>query len=323
MKAAIWTAYGPPEVIRPGEVETPTPKDDQVLIRVRASTVTAADCELRSFKVFSAFWLPLRLYIGISRPSRIRILGQELAGEIAGVGKDVSRFKEGDQVYGASDLHLSTNAEYICLPEKAMLAAKPPNISYEQAAAVPLGGPEALQYLQQANIQTGQRVLVIGAGGTIGTYGVELAKYFGAEVTGVDSEDKLEMIRSIGADQVIDYTREDFTKNGRTYDVIFDAPGKSSAARCEKSLAPRGRYFTANPGFSEQIRTAFELTTQPKQTAATYAERRNEGLDFLSTLLADGKINPVIDRRYPLEQTAEAHRYAETGRKKGNIVLTV
>jgi NADPH:quinone reductase-like Zn-dependent oxidoreductase len=322
MKAVIWTKYGPADVLQLADVAKPVPKDNEVLVRIYASTVTAADCELRDFKTFSPFWVPLRIYIGLLRPTRIKILGQELAGEIEATGKDVTLFKVGDQVFAATDLRLSANAEYTCLPEKAMMALKPANMSYDEAAAVPLGGPEAWQYLY-GNIQAGQKVLIIGAGGSIGTFGVQLARHFGAEVTGVDSTEKLDMLRSIGADHVIDYTQEDFTKNGQTYDVIFDAPGKSSYSRCERSLKPNGRYLSANPGGKEQIRTVWALIIHPNKTLSNYAGRRKDGLIAVRDLIEAGKIKSVIDRRYPLEQTAEAHRYVETGRKKGNVVITV
>jgi NADPH:quinone reductase-like Zn-dependent oxidoreductase len=275
VRAIIWTKYGPPEVLQLAEVEKPTPKDNEVLVRIYASTVTTADCELRDFKTSSPFWLPLRIYIGFLRPTRIKILGQELAGEIEAVGKDVTLFKEGDQVFAASDLRLSANAEYICLPEKGMMALKPANMTYEEAAAVPLGGPEAWQYLN-GNVQAGQKVLIIGAGGTIGTFAVQLAKLYGAEVTGVDSKEKLDMLRSIGADHVIDYTQEDFTKSGQTYDVIFDAPGKSSYSQSKRSLKQNGVFLSANPGGQDQIRTVWALITRPKKTLSNYASRRKE-----------------------------------------------
>ncbi len=321
MKAIVWTDYGPPDVLQLREVEKPAPKDNEVLIRVHATTVTAADCELRAFKspAMSLFWIPMRLYMGLRRPERVTILGQEVAGEIESVGKDVTLFKRGDQIFASAGLHLSAHAEYICLPEKAMMALKPANMSYEEAAAVPLGGVEAWRYLHE-NVHPGQRVLVIGAGGTIGTFGVQLAKYYGAEVTALDSTDKLDMLRSIGADHVIDYTREDFAKSGQTYDIIFDAPGKSSSAQCERLLKPDGRFLTANPGPSEQLRTMWKVMTRGGRAPAAYSA---EDLIAVRELIEAGKLKSVIDRRYPLEQTAEAHRYAETGQKKGNIVITL
>jgi NADPH:quinone reductase-like Zn-dependent oxidoreductase len=322
MKAIVWTKYGSPDGLQLQEVDKPAPKDDEVLIRVYATTVATADCELRSFKGITAFWLPLRLYIGLLKPTRITILGQELAGEIEAVGKDVTQFKKGDPVFAWAGLRLGGNAEYACLRENADMAIKPATMSFQEAAAVPLGGLEAWHYLN-GNVRAGQKVLIIGAGGSIGTFAVQLAKHFGAEVTGVDSTGKLDMLRSIGADQVIDYTQEDFTKNGQTYHVIFDAPGKSSFSRCKRSLKPYGQYLTANPGISQQLRTIWNSILHPAQTAPESPSRRKDDLISLRGLIEAGKIKPVIDRRYPLEQTAEAHRYVDTGRKKGNVVITL
>ena len=323
MKAIVWTAYGSPDVLQMQDVEKPTPSDNEVLVRIRATTVTTPDCELRTFKTFSALWLPLRLYVGLLRPTRVKILGQEIAGEIEAVGKDVTLFKEGDQVFALTGLRLSANAEFICLPEKAMMALKPANMTFEEAAAVPLGGPEAFHLLRPANIQSGSRVLIIGAGGTIGSYGVQVARHFGAEVTGVDSTEKLDMLRSIGAEQVVDYTREDFARNGQTYDVIFDAPGKSSFSRCEGSLKENGQYISANPGWSQLMRMGRGHITPGRKVQAAYSSPTKKDLLLVRELIEAGKIKAVIDRRYPLEKTAEAHRYAETGRKRGNIAITV
>ena len=324
MKAVVWTAYGPPDVLQLREVEKPAPKDNELLVRVRATTVTAGDCELRSFKTssLSLFAIPMRIYMGISRPTRVTILGQELAGEVEAIGRDVTRFKVGDKILAATDLRLSAYAEYACVSEKGMVALIPANMSYEEAATIPAGALEAWRYLR-GNIKPGQKVLIIGAGGSIGSFAVQIAKYYGGQVTGLDRTEKLDMLRSIGADYVIDYTRKDFTKSGLTYDVIFDAPGKSSESQCAKLLAQNGRYLTANPGPSVQIRTVLNVFTRTKDAMAQYADRRNEDLRTLRELLETGKVKPFIDRTYPLEQTAEAHRYADTGLKKGNIVITV
>ncbi len=251
MKAIICTRYGPPEVLELREVEKPTPKANEVLIRVHAATVTKGDCELRSLKLPLLWKLLLRIGFGIRAP-RKKILGQELAGDIESVGHAVTLFKRGDQVFASTGLHLGAYAEYDCLPEKGLIVTKPVNMTYEEAAAVPVGGLHALQYLRKANIQSGQKVLINGAGGSIGTVAVQLAKYNGAEVTGVDSTGKLDMLRSIGADHVIDFTREDFTKNREKYDVVFDTVGKSSYTATVGSLKENGFYLLGNPGDKRQ-----------------------------------------------------------------------
>src|SRR6266849_5194183 len=325
MKAMVWTKFGPPDVLQLQEVAKPAPKDKEVLIRIYATTVTAADCELRGLKVPLAFRLPIRIYMGLIRPGPM-ILGQELAGEIEAVGKEVTRFRKGDHVFGWSGLGLGAYAEYTCLPEDGVLAIKPSNITYEEAAALPLGGLEAVYFLRRGNIQSGQKMLIIGAGGSIGTFAVQLARYFGAEVTAVDSTGKLDMLRSIGADQVIDYTQADFTKSGETYDVIFDVVGKSSFSRSVRLLTLNGRYLLANPRLEHRVRGRWMSRRSSKKvipwknrTASEYTEDFN----FLKELIEAGKIQAVIDRCYPLEQTAEAHRYVDTGHKKGNVVITV
>jgi len=328
MKAIVWTKYGPPEGLQLKEVEKPTPKENEVLIRIYATTVTAGDCEMRSLKFPLMLGLVMRIYVGLRKPTRIKIIGQELAGEIEAVGKDVKLFKEGDQVFAALGFGMGAYAEYICLPEEpkemeGVLVIKPYNMTFEEAAAVPVGGLNALHFLRKGNIQSGQKVLINGAGGSIGTIAIQLAKYFGAEVTGVDSMGILDMLRSIGADQVIDYTQEDFTKSGQTYDVIFDVVGKSSFSRSIRSLKQYGRYLIANPGLSQMVRGRGTSMTSSKKVIGGTADYKTEHLIFLKELIEAGKIKSVIDRRYPLGQIAEAHRYVETGNKKGNVVITV
>jgi NADPH:quinone reductase-like Zn-dependent oxidoreductase len=322
MKAIVWTKYGPPNVLQFTEVEKPTPRDNEVLIRIVAATVTAGDCEVRSLKLPIWIQLPLRIYVGFRKPQRITILGQELAGEIEAVGKEVTRFKKGDQVFAATLFRFGAYAEYACLPE-TYPQLKPTNMTFEEAATIPTGGINGLHFLRTANIQSGQRILINGAGGSIGTYAVQIAKSFGAEVTCVDSAAKLDMLRSIGADHVIDYTQEDFTRSGETYDVIIDVVGKSSFSRSVRSLKPNGRYVLGNPSLSGMIRGRWTSTTTDKKVIFEQASYRAEDYAFLKELIEAGKIKPVIDRLYPLEQTAEAHRYVEKGHKKGNVVITV
>ncbi|HLF89698.1 MAG TPA: NAD(P)-dependent alcohol dehydrogenase [Anaerolineales bacterium] len=328
MKAIIWTKYGSPDGLQLREVARPAPKDNEVLIKVHAATVSTPDTELRRLKLPLLFAIPLRLFIGFIKPTRITILGTEFAGEIESAGKDVTLYKPGDQVFGYTGLGMGTYAEYMCLAEKpsalaSVMGNKPVNMSYEEAAAVPFGGLEALHSLGKIDVQRGQKVLIVGAGGSIGTWAVQLAKYYGAEVTGVDKPGKLEMLRSIGADQVIDYTREDFTKNGQTYDVIFDTIGKSPFSGSLRSLNEKGTYLNANPGLFGVLRWRLVSKRSSKKVIPWTAGYTRNNLLALKELIEAGKVKPVIDRRYPLEQAAEAHRYVDSGQKKGNVVITV
>jgi len=328
MKAIVWTKYGSADGLQLREVAKPTPSDNEVLIKVYAATASTADTELRRLKLPLLFAIPLRLYLGFIKPTRITILGTEFAGEIVSAGKDVTRYKPGDQVFGYTGLGMGTYAEYMCLAEKpsgmaGVLGKKPVNMSYEEAAAVPFGGLEALHSLQKADIQRGQKVLIVGAGGSIGTYAVQLAKHYGAEVTGVDKPGKLEMLRSIGADHVIDYTQEDFTKSGQIYDVILDTIGKSSFSGSLRSLKENGTYLNANPGLFGGVRMRWASKRSSKKVIPWTAGYTTDNLLALKELIEAGKIKPVIDRRYPLEQTAEAHRYVDGGHKKGNVVITL
>jgi NADPH:quinone reductase-like Zn-dependent oxidoreductase len=324
VRAIVWTRYGPADGLQLREVAKPVPKDDEALIRIHATTVTMGDCEIRSLKVPILFSLPMRAYMGLLRP-RNKILGQELAGEVESVGREVKVFKEGDQVFGCTGLHLGGYAEYVCLRARSaggMIAIKPANMTYEEAAAVPVGGLESVYLIREANVQGGEKVLIVGAGGSIGTFAVQLAKYSGAEVTAVDSAGKLDMLRSIGADHVIDYAREDFTGNGQTYDVIFDAVGKSPFSRSMRSLKEGGRYLLANPGMRNRLRRG-SSKGGTKRVIFGAAGANTKDLAYLRELIEAGKIRSVIDRRYPLEQVPEAHKYVETGAKKGNVAITV
>ena len=328
MKAIVCTRYGPPEVLHLKEVEKPTPRDNEVLIRIYATTVTAVDCELRRFNKFPLWiWLPGRIGLGITGP-RQKIQGHELSGEIESVGKDVKLFRKGDQVFAATGHSYGAHAEYKCMPEDGALAIKPANMTYEEAAAVPYGGGTALHFLRKTNIQSGHKVLINGAGGSIGTFAVQLARYFGAEVTGVCSTANLELVKSLGAEKVIDYTREDFTKTGLTYDIIFDAVAKSSFSRCKSSLKPGGIYLTTIPSLGVMLQMLWTSKFGRKKAifaASGFAPSSEmaKNLIFLKELIEAGKIKPVIDRRYPLEQITEAHSYVEKGHKKGNVVITV
>ncbi len=323
MKAIVCTKYGPPEVLQLQEVEKPTPKDNEVLIKVFATTANAADLRMRSADFPVLFWLPIRLMMGFRGPKH-NILGVELAGEIEIVGNAVTRFKPGDQVYASSGFAQGGYAEYICLPEGGRVAIKPANMTFEEAAAVPHGALCALHYLRAGKVQSGQHVLIFGASGSIGTYAVQLAKHFGAEVTGVCSAAKVDTVKSLGADHVIDYKKEDFTKNGQTYDVIFDTIGKSPFTGCVRSLKEDGSYLEAvHLTLSRIVQGLWISKTSSKKVIGGVAVYTAENLDFLRGLIEAGQLKAVIDRSYPLEQAAEAHRYAETGQKKGNVVITV
>ena len=326
MKAVVNSKYGPPEVLQLIEVEKPTPNDNEVLIKIYATTVTAGDCEMRSLKIPLGYQLMLRIGFGIRGPRNIKT-GTEVAGEIEAAGKDVKQFKVGDQVYGSTGMAFGANAEYICLLDKpgemeGGVAIKPANMSYEEAATVPFGGRDALHFLRKGDIQSGQKILINGAGGSIGTFAIQLAKYYGAEVTAVDSTAKLDMLRSIGADQVVDYTQEDFTKRGEIYDVIFDVIGKMSFSRSEKSIKQNGTYLLANP-VSQMVQGLWTRMTSSKKVIMETSSGTIADLIFLRELIEAGKLKTVIDRSYPLEQIVEAHRYVEKGGKLGNVVITV
>lgn len=323
MKAIIWTAYGPPDVLRLRKVEKPAPKDNEVLIKVRAVTVSAGDCEMRSLGLATWVQIPMRFYVGFRKPKRITILGSYLAGDVEAVGKGVTRFAIGDSVFGTTGFGFGAYAEYACLPESATLVTKPASMTYEEAAPVALGGLEALHFLRRANIQSGQTVLINGAGGSIGTYGIQLAKHFGAEVTAVDSAEKLDMLRSIGADHVVDYMHEDFSKSGVKYDVILDVVLKSSFSRILNSLNRNGVYLLTNPTLFKMARGAWVSRSGGKKVISAMTSPNAADLAYLKDLIEAGTIKTVIDRCYPLEQTAEAHRYVESGRKKGNVVIVI
>ena len=324
MKAIVHTAYGPPDELQLKEVEKPVPKEDEVLIKIHATTVTTTDCNARNLTfVPRLLRLPMRMEFGFRKP-KIEILGVDLAGEIEAAGKDVKRFEVGDQVFGTPEPALGAHAEYICIPEDGVLTKKPPNMTWEEAASIPLAGHTAIYFIRdQGNVQAGQKVLVIGASGAVGTCAVQLAKYYGAEVTGVCSSTNVELVKSLGADKVIDYTKEDFTQSGETYDVIFDAVSKSSFFRCRRSLRENGIYLVTLPNLAFLLQMPWASMVGDKKVRNGSRLATVEDLLFLKELFEAGKLKTVIDRRYPLEQTAEAFRYVEKGHKKGNVVITV
>ncbi|MEX2154234.1 MAG: NAD(P)-dependent alcohol dehydrogenase [Gemmatimonadaceae bacterium] len=304
------------------DVPKPTPKDKEVLIKTRATTVTSGDWRVRSLTVPTGFGLMARLALGISRP-RQPILGTELAGVVESIGKDVSRFKVGDEVFAFAGTAMGCHAEYRCMPENGRVALKPANLSCEEAAGLCFGGSTALDFFRRGKLRRGERVLVNGASGGVGTAAVQLAKHFGADVTAVCGPANVELVRSLGANQAIDYTKEDFTKNGETYDVILDTAGTARFFRSKGSLSDRGRLLVVLGGLPDLLMVPWASMTSSKRIVAGPAAERVEDLPVLAKLAAAGEFKPVIDRRYPFEQMVEAHRYVDSGRKRGNIVITL
>lgn len=322
MKAIVYERYGSPDVLQLKEVGKPTPKNNEILIKTHVTTVTSADCRVRSLNVPTGFGLIMRLVFGISRP-RQPILGSELAGVIESVGKNVSKFKAGDAVFAFSDAAMGCHAEYKCMAENGAVALKPSNLAFEEAAALSFGGTTALDFLRRGKLKRGESVLVNGASGAVGTAAVQIANHFGAFVTGVCSSANMELVKSLGASHVIDYTQEDFTQNGETYDVIVDAVGTAPFSRSKASLKERGRLLMVLAGLPDMLQALWMSMTGSKKVVAGPVTVRIEDLHFLSGLAEAGEFKPVIDRHYPFEQIAEAHRYVDTGRKKGNVVITL
>lgn len=320
MKAIIYESYGEPEVLKIKEIEKPTPRDNEVLIKIHATTVTLFDCWQRSSTAPTGFWLMSRLSSGLMKPKK-SILGTELAGEIESVGKGVTKFKRGDHIFGFS-ANLGTYAEYMVQTEDGTIAIKPNNMIFEEAAAVPQGALTALYFLRKANIQKGQKILIFGASGGVGTFAVQLAKYFGAEVTGVCSTKKIELVKNLGPDEVIDYTKEDFTKNNKIYDVIFDTIGKSSVSRSKKSLKKEGTYICATFGLPKLFQLLWLKLTSKKKIVIGLLEDKAEDLNFLKKLIEDGKLRSIIDKKYSMDEVVLAHKYLEDGRKNGQIVIS-
>lgn len=321
MKAVVRNHYGGPETLQLTEVAKPTPGPKDVVVRIKAATVTLGDCELRAFNVKTWLWLPLRLYMGLFGP-RIKILGQEFSGIVEAIGKNVTRFKVGDEVFGPTDMNMGAYAEYKCLPESHALFKKPARISFEEAATIPTGGINGLHFVRKSNVKPGDDVLINGAGGSIGTYATQLAKRLGATVTCVDSGIKLDMLKSIGADHVIDYQQQDFTKGERQFDVIIDIVGISSYSAVIRCLKPGGRYFMGNPDFWDMVRSAFN-PGDGKQVLIQFAPYKPEYFEYLMGLFEKGQLRSVIDRTFPLQQLREAHEYVDRGLKKGNVVISV
>ena len=334
MKAIVYIEYGPPDVLHLKEVEKPIPKDNEILIKIHATTVNYGDITARNFKNITAhefnmpmpLWLPSRIMFGFNKPKK-KILGSEFAGQVEAIGKNVKQFKPGDPVFGYRGQNMGTYAEYLCMPESGTVAIKPANVSYEEAAAIPYGVLMALNLLRKVNIQKEQKVLINGASGGIGNFAVQLARDSGAEVTGVCGTPRLEFVKSLGADKVIDYTKEDFTQSGETYDLIFDILGKSSFSRCKGSLKKPGIYLTTFIGFGILFKMLFTSKSKKKAVIAFTGLRpvaeRAKDLLFIRELLQAGKLKPVIDRQYPLEQITEAYRYVDQGHKKGTVLITL
>ncbi len=322
MKAIVYERYGPPDVLELKEVAKPGPGDNEVLIRTYSTTVTAGDCRVRSLHMPVGFGLIARLVLGVSRP-RQPILGSELAGKVEAVGKDVSRFKVGDEIFAFTGARLGCHAEYKCMPEDGAVVLKPANLTFDEAAAMSSGGTTALDFFRRAKLRSGEKVLVNGASGGVGTAAVQLAKHFDADVTAVCSTANMELVRSLGAHHVVDYTKQDFTENGETYDIIVDTAGTAPFSRSKDSLKERGRLLLVLSGLPDILGVPWVSMTSRKKVIAGPAAARAGDLSFLAELARAGEFKPVIDRRYRFGQMAEAHRYVDTGRKRGNVVITL
>ncbi len=330
MKAIVYTEYGSPDVLHLQDVEKPTPKENEILVKVYATPVNFGDLMGRKMGIVSReefhmptpLMLPVRLMFGYSKP-RNGILGSEFAGKVEAVGNNVTRFKEGDPVFGYRGMTMGANAEYLCMPEDGLVTSKPANMTYAEAATIPYGAITALCLLRKANIQAGHKVLVNGASGAIGSHALQLAKYYGAEVTGVCGTERMDMVKALGADKVIDYTQEDFTQHGETYDLIFDVLGKSSFSKCKGSLTENGNLLLASFKTKPLFQMAWTSLTGGKKVICAMASENQEDIILTRELIEAGKITTVIDRCYPLAQTAEAHKYIESGQKKGNVVIVI
>jgi 2-desacetyl-2-hydroxyethyl bacteriochlorophyllide A dehydrogenase len=317
MKAIVYSKYGPPEVLHLKEVEKPLPKDKEILVKIKATAANSGDCRIRRADPFA-----VRFFFGLIKP-KINILGGVFSGEIESIGKDVTLYKVGDKVFGSTDLRFGTYAAYICLPESGTLALKPDNLTHTEAAVIPFGGTAALHFLKKAAIKPGQKVLIVGASGAVGSAAIQLAKCFGADVTGVCSTLNIDLVKSLGADKVIDYSNEDFTQNGEIYDVIFDTVKTISVSRSLKSLNKKGTMILSAAGLSEMFQGFWISMTRDIKVLTGVIKITVENMNFLKELIEAGKMKPVIDKTYPLEQMAEAHAYVDKGHKKGNVAITV
>jgi NADPH:quinone reductase-like Zn-dependent oxidoreductase len=325
MKAVICSKYGPPESLHIKEVEKPVPKNNEILVKVYASAVTAADCRVRGFNVPPSYWFLARLALGLTKP-RKPILGMDFAGEVEVIGEVVKKYKVGDMVYGLMGDRFGGYAQYLCLSEDwkgVGMALKPDSLSFEEAAAIPFGGLTALYFLRESKIQEGQKILINGASGSVGAYAVQLAKFYGAYVTAVCSAGKIEMVKGLGADKVIDYNNNDFTKLGEIYDVVFDVAGKASISDCIKILKKNGTLLHAVASPAVTLKMKWASMTSKRKMVGGGPDPSTEDLMFLNKLIEQGTINPIIDRSYPMEQIIEAHRYVESGAKKGNVVISI
>lgn len=328
MRAMIWKKYGAPDNLQLQEVKTPTPNDDQILVKIHATSVTAGDCEIRRLQLPLGLSLPMRFYAGLFKPKRITILGQELSGEIVEVGKNVDNYQAGDQVFGTTGLSFGAYAEYIVLPSRpddgqGALALKPASVPHEEAAVLPTAGLEALHYLRDSNIHAGDKVLIIGGGGSIGTMSIQLAKRHKAEVTAVDSTDKQALMRSLGADYIVDYTVTDYLKQKKRYDLIIDVVGRKGVRQRLKLLKPEGLYYLAFARPGELLLAIWISLTSKKKLIIQSASQKKEDLQSLAKLLVEGSLTPVIDKQFLLEEVSNAHKYAESGNKKGNIAISI
>jgi len=323
MRAVVYRKYGPPDVLHLEEVEAPKPKDDEILIRVRAAEVTKSDCELRSFRFpVKWFWLPLRLAFGVLRPRR-PILGGYFSGEVVGIGSSVADFAPGDAVYGGLQLRMGAYAQFVCAPASYTIVPKPTGTTFEEAAAVPLGGLNALHFMRRAVIRPGEKVLINGAGGSIGTFAIQLARAVGAEVTAVDAAHKETTLRGLGADHFIDFATTDFAESGDRYDVIFNMVAGRSFGSCMAALSPGGRYLTANPKFSDMLRAAWPWKAGGRKAIFAFAGETADELRDLTSMIEKGRVRATVDTTFPMEQAADAHRRVESEQRLGPVVLSI